>query len=280
MPKNIIKLCTFNILAPSWASFTHYPESAFSLLDINKRRPKILETIINLAKDCDIVALQETQEDEIHYYNKLMNEIGFEGVHVNHDDSYWEKSITSDRPFVSNGVAMYWRTSTIKIDKIHLPILSEGGNKCIVLHAKKGGKKIRIACVHLDSDYGGRRKSEAKNLMNILTHNSEITDIVIGDLNFDADNKPYKKTFGKHKFKNVLKVVGKEEKTHPYINGYLGNSRYVIIDHILVRNGTPLDGKVVNFNVWDDGKTTEERVNLLLERSGSDHFPVIGIINF
>ena len=278
MPKDTIRLCTFNILAPCWASPTHYPESTLSLLDINKRRPKILETINNLAKGCDLFALQETQEDEIHYYNKLLCGLGFQGFHTNHDDGYWEKSITPDRKFVSNGVALYWKTSSIKVDNIHLATLSEGGNKCIILNGKKGNKKIRVACVHLDSDYGGRRKSEAKNLMNLLTPDSGITDIVIGDLNFDADNKPYKKTFGKHKFKDVLKSIGKEEKTHPYVDGYLGNSQYVIIDHILVRNGTPTDGKVNNFNVWIDGKTTEERVNLLFERNGSDHFPVHGII--
>ena len=72
MPKNTLRLCTFNILAPCWSSDAHYPKSTIPLLDINKRRPKILETINKLAKGCDIFALQETQEDEIHHYNNLL----------------------------------------------------------------------------------------------------------------------------------------------------------------------------------------------------------------
>jgi endonuclease/exonuclease/phosphatase family metal-dependent hydrolase len=274
----MLKLLTFNILAPSWASPTHYPESTLPLLDIDKRRPLILETIKQLVADCDVCALQETQEDEICHYNELLCSLGFQGVHANHNDSYWEKSITPDVPFVSNGVALYWRTNSIEMNNIHIADLSDNGNRCIILNAKKDNKNIRIACLHLDSDHGGRRKKESRMLLDILKPDPKVRDIVIGDLNFDADNKSFKKTFGRHKFKDVLKAVGKEEKTHPYIDGYLGNSQYTIIDHVLVRNAKPINGKVNNFNVWNDGKTTEERVNLLFERSGTDHFPVNAVI--
>jgi len=68
--------------------------------------------------------------------------------------------------------------------------------------------------------------------------------------------------------------------THPFTSTYSGNDNFGIIDHILVRGATPQDGKVLTLNVNNDGVTEEQRINLLLQRDGSDHFVVSGSISY
>jgi mRNA deadenylase 3'-5' endonuclease subunit Ccr4 len=275
-----LNLSTFNVLAPCWATPSEYPASSLPYLDKVKRREHIIQTLLNLANSNDVIALQETQEDENNYFSDALSKVGFNGYHVNHRDDYWSRYITVDPPFVSNGVSLFWNKKNITLLNISNCPLSDDGNHCILATFKKDNKTFRLVCCHLDSDTGGRRSKEAKAIMDLLTPTDGITDIVIGDLNFNTDNGPYNRIFYTNNFTDVLKYVGKEEMTHPFDFTYMGNSNYGVIDHILVRNAIPIDGKVLTFNVWVDGQTSEERINLLLQRDGSDHFVVSGTVSF
>lgn len=273
-----LNLSTFNVLAPCWSNPSEYPNNSLSYLDKVKRRALIIQTIQSLAKSNDIIALQETQEDEFGYFYDAMTKAGFDGFHANHRDDYWSRYITINPPFVSNGVALFWNKKTVTVLNINASNLSDDGNHCIFTKLKKGNKQFRLICCHLDSDTGGRRSKESKAMMDLLTPIDGMTDIIIGDLNFNIDNGPYNRIFYSNNFIDVLKSLNKEEMTHPFDFTYMGNSNYGIIDHILVRNAVPVDGKVLTFNVWNDGITSEERINLLLQRDGSDHFVVSGSI--
>lgn len=275
---SVLNLATFNVLAPCWANPSEYPASSLPYLDKVKRRGLIIQTIQTLAKSNDIIALQETQEDEYGYFYDAMIKIGFDGYHVNHRDDYWSRYITIDPPFVSNGVALFWNKKTINFLEINDCKLSDDGNHCIFTILKKNNKIFRLICCHLDSDTGGKRTKESKAIMDNLKPIDGTTDIIIGDLNFNIDNGPYNRIFYSNNFTDVLKSLGREEMTHPFDFTYMGNSNFGIIDHILVRNAKPVDGKVLTFNVWNDGTTSEERINLLLQRNGSDHFVVCGTI--
>jgi hypothetical protein len=46
-----------------------------------------------------------------------------------------------------------------------------------------------------------------------------------------------------------------------------------LIDHVLVRDGRPVSGRVVDGGVWTIGDNTE-RIAETLQRLGSDHFPI------
>lgn len=275
-----LNLSTFNVLAPCWANPKYYPDSSLPYLDKVKRREHIIQILENLAKSNDVIALQETQEDEIRYFYDVMKKVGFDGYYVNHRDDYWSQYITIDPPFVSNGVALFWNKTTVTKLQINGNDLSNKGNRCIISTFKKDNKTFRLLCCHLDSDTGGKRAKEAKSIIDILSPTVGITDIIIGDLNFNIDNGPYNRVFYSNNFIDVLKSLDKEEMTHPFDFSYTGNSNFGIIDHILVRNAKPVDGIVLTFNVWTDGTTSEERINLLLQRNGSDHFVVSGTITF
>jgi hypothetical protein len=74
-------------------------------------------------------------------------------------------------------------------------------------------------------------------------------------------------------FVDVLDSVGNREWTHPWHDSYYMSARWGIIDHVLVRNGTPLAGDVVDSGVWSIDDEVA-RIEANFQRIGSDHFPV------
>lgn len=276
-----LKLCTYNILAPCWAKLSSYPELSWPYIDKELRRTRIIATLTDLAETHDIIALQETQEDELPYIYNALENLGFNGFHVHHDDTYWEQYITEDPPFASNGVALFWKTATVTMTEIAGHPFSESGNHGIIGIFVKDGKTFRVACAHLDSDHGGWRAKESKAMVALLEPMQNVVDIIIGDLNFNTAHGPYNNIFKANNFTNLLKVLGTEELTHCYNSSYGGNDNWGIIDQILYRGADvlPVAGQVLNFNVWNDGQNEAERSALLFQRNGSDHFVVTGTIS-
>lgn len=273
-----IGVATFNVLAPCWASPAYYFESSKPLLKREKRRAAIIRVLQSLATKYDFIALQETQQDEIGFFKAALEQLGFGGFSVNHDDSYWAQYITADPPFASNGVALYWNMSTISMTAESRVALSDGGNHCVIGTFRKGRTSIRVVSCHLDSDRSNKRLKEAKALVARLPQQRAMVDIIAGDFNFNSDTGPLNNIFHANQFVDVLQVVGKEEATHQFTSKYAQNNNFGIIDHVMVRNATPRDGEVLNYNVWRDGATEEEHVNLTLQRDGSDHFVVTALI--
>jgi endonuclease/exonuclease/phosphatase family metal-dependent hydrolase len=274
-----LKLCTYNVLAPCWADPSIYPLISRPHLDKDKRRVAIIRTLVSLAQTHDIIALQETQEDEISYYKEELKKEGFLCFSVNHDDNYWARYITVDPPFVSNGVAVFWNARVVDMLTISGCSFSNKGNRGIIGTFRKNNKVFRVVCAHLDSDTGGARAKESKSLISQLPPLANTTDFILGDLNFTVENGPYNNIFNKANFVSIMKYLGKEEMTHPFDISYGGNDNYGIIDHILVRGAVPINGEVITFGVYQDAQTVDERISLLLQRNGSDHFIVSGLIN-
>lgn len=275
-----LSLCTYNILAPCWADLSIYPQNSHPYIDKQFRRNLIINTLKQLSVKHDIIALQETQDDELPFLISELNSLGFSGFHINHKDDYWAKYITIDPPFVSNGVALFWKSENITMLEINGYDLSTKGNRCIMGKFKKNNKIFRIVCVHLDTDTGGARAKEAKDIIEILPKENNVTDIILGDFNFNTEYGPYNNIFKSNRFLNLLKVLGKEDMTHPFDFSYAGNNNYGSIDHILFRgnNVTPVDGEILDFNVWKESNSMDDRISLLLQKNGSDHFIVTGKI--
>jgi endonuclease/exonuclease/phosphatase family metal-dependent hydrolase len=283
-----LKLVTFNVLAPCWADPLIYPVSSEPFLERIRRRAVIINLLKTLAATHDVIALQETQIDELPYFDTELKRRGFEGFAAYHRDDYWSQYITQNPPFASNGVALYWNKAKLTKQNIKAYDLGTEGNRGIVGDFKVNNQLVRISCIHLDSDTGGRRAKEAKALINILGENAVVgrVDFILGDLNFNYDTGPLNNIFYHNGFQSLLKLANKEEPTHPFTKAYQSNDNYGIIDHILVRKGSKsvqvvlTDTEVITHNVWTDGQTEEERINLLLQRNGSDHFAVRAGLKF
>jgi mRNA deadenylase 3'-5' endonuclease subunit Ccr4 len=275
-----LTLCTYNILAPCWTNPGIYPTSSVPYLDRYVRRDIKIDILNNLAKTHDIIALQEIQDDEYPVLKEAMKQIGFQGFNVNHRDDYWENYITLDPPFVSNGVGLFWNKKNINILEIQGHNFSDDGNKGIVAYFRKNNKLFRVTCVHLDTKRGGRVTNEAQSIVDLLVPGEDLTDIIIGDLNFNTGQEVYD-VFKDSNFIDVYDAVGEKGVERPLNTSYAGNTNCGIIDHIMIRNATPVSSSILDFNAWSDGsQDPEERINLTLQRIGSDHFIVIGKIEF
>jgi endonuclease/exonuclease/phosphatase family metal-dependent hydrolase len=277
---NIINLCTYNVLAPCWADPNVYPQSSLKYLDKWKRQEVKINVLKDLVKTMDIIALQETQDGEFHVLAEVITSFGFGSFSVNHQDNYRDKYITQDPPFVPNGVGLFWNEKTIKMNEINGFDASDKGNRCIMGCFEKDVKKFRVVCVHFDTDRGKRRDREAHAVMNLLEPKDGIVDIVLGDFNFTTSHAIYKNIFGSNGFLDVIDTIGADNASHLFATSYPENSNCGVIDHITVRNGIPVSGEILTCNVLGDGKNREERINLILQRNGSDHFIVSGVIGY
>ncbi len=278
-----IKIVSFNILAPCWASPNLYPPSSTPLLDRVIRRDRIIAFLQQQASTTPIVALQETTEVELGYIkNALKNQYDMYAAY--HSPSYWSNWITIDPPWEKNGVAILVKKGYLTNVTFQDIALSDSGNHSAYLQGKLKSnpqKAIRIASVHLDSDKSYNRDRELKALLQIMTPVPGSIDIIAGDFNFEINNGNLKTDLVAAGFKDVLTTLGIDEPTHPFSSTYYKTSNFTDIDHVLVRNATPVAGQVFNFNLWNLYPTNEEaRINANFTISGSDHFPVTGTVRY
>ncbi len=78
----------------------------------------------------------------------------------------------------------------------------------------------------------------------------------------------------------MLYKLDREEWTSPYSDDWYRSRNNGIIDHVVVRNARPRDGQVFNFGLWDLYPTNQDqRILAALEQIGSDHFPVLSVID-
>ena len=284
-----IKTVAFNVLAPCWASPDYYPEQCTASLDATSRRSLVIQTLVNIP-DVDFYALQETQIDENPHLELGLGR-GYTYFSVYHDDDYWEKWITSNPPFVRNGVAV--AVNNRKYDSCEFSAVPLGtGNRAAVAicRHRELNQFVCIASVHFDSNYGGRRGKESKALAAWFTASGgNYVDIIAGDFNADTDSGVIQERIMAAGFKDVLREVGIDENTHPWTTSYNGNSMWGNIDHVMTR-GTGIRfvaGQVYNNNLWTlypvlVGKDEPNEPNLIcanLEKTGSDHFPLHGTIH-
>lgn len=126
-------------------------------------------------------------------------------------------------------------------------------------------KIFRVVCIHLDKD---RYCKELDSVFNLLKFKEKVPDIILGDFNHNICDSTCSDILTKHNFIDCLNFLKNEKITHPF----------GILDHILVRNATPIEGKVLDYNILEDGVISVDKFNQMLEKIGSDHFIVLSTI--
>ena len=284
---NTIQVVAFNILAPCWASPSYYPASSLPLLNREFRRERIIAFLQQEADQTAIFALQETTETELVYINNALKN-RFVMYAAYHSPNYWSNWITIDPPYERNGVAIFVKKGFLTNVIFQDTPLSDSGNHGAYLIGKLASnsqKQVRIASIHLDSDKAYNRDRELKALLAIMTPVPNSIDFILGDFNFEVQSGNLKSDLTAAGFVDILSTLGRDGPTSPYSSKYYKAANMSDIDHMLVRNATPIDGKIFSFNLWNLYPTTdpaneEKRINANFSISGSDHFPVNGKISY
>jgi endonuclease/exonuclease/phosphatase family metal-dependent hydrolase len=274
-----VKIGSFNILAPSWASPSYYPAHAHGhLFPSEKRIDRVIHFLLTHVRNADVLALQETEQDLERRISQLLAD-KYEFHSAYHDDTYWAKWITSDRAFRRNGVAIALKKGVF--DHVTPVDLSLGtGNHALVLiaHHVALDQWFRIISVHFELDDIKIRKNEVEALSNYLRPGSSSNiyiDVVAGDFNSDIDSDEFLCYLMDHGFRDVHRVLDEASATHPE---KLGDD---VIDHILVRGNhvEPISASVHSGDIMDiHPERTEDhkdqRLARCLEFNGSDHFAI------
>jgi len=288
-----LKVVTFNVLAPCWASPAYYPARSVSKLEKTYRRNRIISFLNQaVSSGAAVIALQEVQIDEYPFFSEALKTL-FEGSMSFHKDSYWASWITPDPPFARNGNALFLRKGIFTNIQFSDKALTDDGNHCVYATAQNrlNAKNFRIASIHLDADNSSRRNNELNAMFELLPYQASTVDIVAGDFNAALSSGNLSNLMRQYSFYNALDVVGIPEQTHPFTTSYNSNTNWGPIDHITFRNaiiggkvsasndGMPtLDNGVIDFSVWKQfpsGATFEsDRISKNFDNCGSDHFPV------
>lgn len=269
-------IVTFNVLAPCWANPSLYPTTAKPYLEREWRRKHIIEFLNRIANSADIISLQETTQTEFGFFKEALKQ-NFYAFQAYHDPNYWSGWISPGIPWEPNGVAIFVKKSTFtNVNFIDLP-LTKDGNHCAFFSGieQLTGLKVHAVAVHFDNDHAYNRSYELGTLLHFLDFDRADRDIIAGDFNFGTESGTLKHKLDYYHFVDVLHRLKKEVWTHPF--DMAGDRNSGIIDHIVVRNAEPLDGKVCNFGLWKlYPKDETGRVIANFKRCGSDHFPVFG----
>jgi endonuclease/exonuclease/phosphatase family metal-dependent hydrolase len=280
-PNSQIKVITFNILAPCWASPDYYPASAAPYLDRVYRRGKIIN-YLKSRSTTDVISLQEVTVTEYGYIKDALKKdyVSFQSLH---SPTYWSNWITENPPWEPNGNAVFLKKSRFTNIVFQDIPLSDDGNHAVYVQATdvNTNKKVRIAGIHLDSDHPYNRERELKALFTLMTELQDVTDIVAGDFNIDINYSGLQQDIVKAHFINVLSSLGVNEVTSPYSSTYYAHAKFGVIDNITVRNGVAIDGVVISnglFQLYPESKDEDPRVAKNMQLTGSDHFSVEGTV--
>jgi endonuclease/exonuclease/phosphatase family metal-dependent hydrolase len=272
-----LSVVAFNVLAPVWAAPDWYPDQMdMSLLDTEFRRERIARFLAGRASTTDVFCLQEVQDSELPH---LLAALGpsFQGFMARNDPDWWSNWLVPEIPWAPNGTAVIVNRKSLSVAFFRDLAISGDGNHAALFDGvhRATGRHVRVASIHLDSDFESNRLREARSLMQQLPMDTRSTDIVCGDVNEDAVTGAVSNVFEPAGFVDVLAEVGNREPTHPWSSSYNTAPRWAIIDHIIVRNGRPLSGDVFDFGVWSIADEVA-RIEANFRNTGSDHFPIGG----
>ena len=289
-----MKIITFNLLAPIYAQPIWYPiDLNAELLKTENRIPILINYINTLKNDADIFCFQEVQESIFAILEKQLD--GFVGYNNYHDPKYWANWIIPPVEYTPNGNAVFVRKSILTGVSFKDIPLSDTGNHCIMtsfIH-KDTNKRIKIYCVHFDADLQQNREIELESLLNRINSGNkndsgnnivdifdivDIVDIVVGDYNFDMNNK-LKLVLDKNKFIDIIDYKLNNNITIPFQNIYYKSHNYTVIDHILSKNIRYSNGEVLGYSIIDI-ENKLHRIEQTLSFNGSDHFAVYANIEF
>ncbi|MFM8358882.1 MAG: endonuclease/exonuclease/phosphatase family protein, partial [Verrucomicrobiota bacterium] len=200
------------------------------------------------------------------------------GFQADHRPDYWANWLTPGLPWEPNGVALLVRRGRFGNPSFaDVPLSDSGNHAAVFCGVLADGRMVRCASLHLDSDRAANRKRELGALLQRLTPRPGHPDFLAGDFNFETDSGNLKALLRDAGFRNILEELGVAQNTHPWDTRYYGADNWGIIDHVLVRQGRPAAGGVIDFGLFERYPDDEEaRINENLERCGSDHFPIYG----
>ena len=278
-PSSRIDVVVFNVLAPVWAAPDWYPADMDpALLDTEWRRERIVGFLQEQAATADLVALQEVQDSELPYLAAALGG-NFVGFMSTNDPDFWSNWVVEGIPWAPNGTAVFVRRSAFGSPRF-FELEQSDGNSVAWVSARHlaSGQRIRFASVHLDSDSQVNRQIELDALLDLWgPAGADRTDIIAGDINEDTIHGSLSTPLKQAGFVDVLAAVGNREQTHPWMDSYYMSNKWGILDHVLLRNGDPISGDVVDFGVWAIEDETA-RIEANFEASGSDHFPVVATV--
>jgi len=277
---------SWNVLAPSWASPDYYPRRAHPhLFPHESRIERVARFVLTNLGKADVVCFQETQCDLDRKFAFLLSE-RYQYFPVYHDDGYWSKWVTEDRPFLRNGVAVALRRSAF--DHITSMDLSLGtGNHAAVVIARhiELDQWFRIASVHFELDDEDIRNAEVEALARFFRPGTSAAlrphyiDVIAGDFNCDLDYEVMMTQFIDRGFSDAHRELDMAQPTHPEGEGD------DVIDHILIR-GENVEVVTAQTHGADIIKSHPERtvehkdnrIARCLEYNGSDHFAIDTIV--
>jgi len=274
-----VKVGSFNILAPSWASPQFYPERSHALLFPSERRiDRVVRFLLTNLKNTDVLALQETEHGLDSRISQLLAD-KYVFFSVYHDDSYWAKWVTEDRPYRRNGVAIAVKKGVFdQVTSIDLPLGTGNHAQVVICRHIALDRWFRIVSVHFELDETDIREQEVEAVANYLRsegNGRSYVDVVAGDFNSDLDSDLFASLFFQNGFRDAHRHLDETYATHPE---KLGDD---CIDHILVR-GNHVEPIIATVHASDimsahpEGSEAhkEERLARCLEFNGSDHFAI------
>jgi endonuclease/exonuclease/phosphatase family metal-dependent hydrolase len=279
-PPSELRVVAFNVLAPIWSAPAWYPQDMdAALLETGYRRERLEAFLSGIAASADVVCLQEVQDSEFPYFMAALG-ADFQGAMAVNDPELWSNYLLGT-PWAPNGTAIAIRRSILAADPEFRDLPTHGGNHVAVVsgvHAASG-RQLRAYSVHLDSERTSNRTKELRALFADADPGSGAVDVVCGDINEDTIIGSASGLFARAGFVDVLASAGNREATHPWSTSYYNSTRWLVIDHILTRGATPVAGEVLDMGAASI-EDEVERIEQNLRRTGSDHYPIAGAVEF
>lgn len=271
-----LRVASWNILAAPWAAPAFYPAAMdMRVLDRERRAGLVAEKL--LALDADIVCLQETTPVDL---LRILERIGdrYEHHQVGNGRDLWVGWSTPEVPWEANGTAVLWKHAEFSEDhRGSCPLSGDGNVATWVGLTHRYGTRVRVMSVHLDADDAPARRIQLPHAVAAFSPDAGMLDIVAGDCNEDTRDNDLATMVSERGFVDALGAVGAVEPTHPYARPSDGWAVLARLDHILVRGGRAVAGRVIDSETWAV-ETPEDRMQEHLRRTGADHLPIVAEI--
>lgn len=242
----ILRLTTYNILAPVWVHHSVYPGQEASLFDAESRRAILAKRLLELAPD--VVYLQEVQKTEL---DALMAEVGGEYEHsfCPFPLTFWTNWLTdtTNHEPRENGVCILTRRGVVAPSKptcvpIDLPEWSKtlpayalGAHALFVTATLPGNRAALLVASHLDADSSQRAGLQLTRLAAMVKQAARDEGVAVvlwgGDFNLPTSNSTFRAltaTMG------GFRLLSSEER----LPTVYATSCTVRVDHILVHEPT------------------------------------------
>jgi endonuclease/exonuclease/phosphatase family metal-dependent hydrolase len=276
MPTRPLTLVTWNVLAAPWAAPGFYPaELDAALLDRNVRADLVAARLASL--DADVMCLQETTPPDLAVVLERLGN-GYEVHQTSNGPELWSNWSTPERPWEPNGTAIVWHRDAFTEVRQGSVELSDDANLATTIDAQHvgSGRRFRVMSIHLDADEPEYRRVQLPVALAAFAPDPgrETVDVIAGDCNEDTVNTDLGTLCRDHGFDDALTELDRLEPTHPYARPADDYAPLARLDHVLVRGARPVEGWVVDSDVWavpDPGRRLAEHLRV----TGSDHLPVV-----